>query len=316
MKQAVVVTTINPITEALEAFAEIEDWDLIVVGDTKTPEESYNGLNGTYMSPGMQEDLYPELSELLGWKTVDRRNLGFLYAYEQGAEVVAMVDDDNIPHENWGKNLLLNKDVKVEEYEAEMVFDPFIRAVENGKVNDGGDLSRLWHRGFPIELVEERTCNNIGTTTINPLVQAELWEDDPDVDAVCRMKYNPRGFTTDFPFFTTRAFSPFNMQNSMVAREALKYVISIPFTGRMCDIWGAYYFQAHCPGRTVYGPPTVVHTQERSWESLVFDMEEEILGYRSTLALLKDLLKDPESIHKYIPTEASVFIKEYQKYFD
>ena len=51
------------------------------------------------MTPEKQEILYPELSNTIGWKSIQRRNIGFVYAYQNGADIVATVDDDNIPDE-------------------------------------------------------------------------------------------------------------------------------------------------------------------------------------------------------------------------
>ena len=55
--------------------------------------------------------MYPELSDAIGWNSIQRRNIGLLYAYEQGADVIATVDDDNIPYDDWGQNLLVGQTV-------------------------------------------------------------------------------------------------------------------------------------------------------------------------------------------------------------
>ena len=38
MNKFIVTTTINPVTEALEKFDSMSDWNLVVIGDRKTPE--------------------------------------------------------------------------------------------------------------------------------------------------------------------------------------------------------------------------------------------------------------------------------------
>ena len=38
-KKLIVTTTINKPTVAVKKFAKLEGWDLVVVGDTKTPHE-------------------------------------------------------------------------------------------------------------------------------------------------------------------------------------------------------------------------------------------------------------------------------------
>ena len=77
MKKAIVTTTINRPTEA-RAFAAMRGWDFIVVGDTKTPHSEYEALDGCiYLSPEKQESIDKPLSDMLGWKTIQRRNMGF-----------------------------------------------------------------------------------------------------------------------------------------------------------------------------------------------------------------------------------------------
>lgn len=306
MKKYIVCTTINPPTEALIAFSKLGDWELLVVADTKTPVKRYREMGIRIMDAAEQERLYPRLSSILGWCTVDRRNLGFLYAWEHGAEILAMVDDDNIPMESWGGNVVLGEAREADLYETpEIVFDPMM----------GTDHKDIPHRGYPLEVPRKRTRLLSVPRRGEFYVQADFWDNDPDVDAMFRMQ--TPGLNREFAFskaFTASAFSPFNMQNTFVHRDVARYMISIPFTGRMCDIWGAYYLEAHYSG-VVYCPASVEHRQERSWHSLCDDLHDELLGYRCTLKLLKALSKDPEAIHNYIPARASDFIKAYQERF-
>jgi hypothetical protein len=119
MNKFIVTTTINHPTEATLKFIEIakrDNWHFVVVGDTKTPHAEYERLDCIYLHPDNQELRYPELSKIIGWKTIQRRNIGFVYAYEHGATVVATVDDDNIPYDNWGTDLYVGKEVEVDYY--------------------------------------------------------------------------------------------------------------------------------------------------------------------------------------------------------
>ena len=80
MKKYIVTTTINEPTIATKKFCKIaveKDFTFVIVGDTKTPHESYRKLensNVIYLSPEQQEDLYKELSDTIGWKSIQRRN--------------------------------------------------------------------------------------------------------------------------------------------------------------------------------------------------------------------------------------------------
>jgi len=310
-KKFIVTTTINAPTEAIKKFDAMKDWTLIIVGDKKTPEIKYHtGLkNGIYLSCEAQEALYPKLSEILGWNTISRRNLGLLFAYQQGADIIASVDDDNIPLPGWGEKLAIEKKMSADFYECEAVaFDPLSVTTHH----------HLWHRGFPIELVREQKRNTklAGTTVSKFLVQADLWNTDPDVDAICRMLYDePIEFQVT-NFYKTNRISPFNMQNTFVAREALKYFFSIPFVGRMDDIWSSFWLQAHYPGSVVYAPASVNHVQKRSWESIVKDLSDEILGYHHSLELILALSTNPNTIFDFIPSISKEFIEIYQNYFD
>src|SRR5690349_17716181 len=106
MKKVIVSTTIHPPTEALLRFDALPDWHLIVVGDLKTPKD-FSLPRGDYLSPEEQERFDRPLSDAIGWNCIQRRNIGLLVAREMGAEIVALVDDDNVPHDDWGRNLLV-----------------------------------------------------------------------------------------------------------------------------------------------------------------------------------------------------------------
>ena len=77
---------------------------------------------------------------------------------------MATVDDDNFTYEDWGKNLLVGKEIICDLYEPILdVFDPLSITKSN----------HLWHRGFPIEYVPKRLdVNYLGKTTRKVLVQA------------------------------------------------------------------------------------------------------------------------------------------------
>ena len=311
MKKFIVTTTINNPTEATKKFCIIsdkKDFNFIIIGDTKTPHDEYiklenNFKNVTYLTPEMQDNLYPELSKTIGWKTIQRRNIGFVYAYEKGADVVATVDDDNIPYDSWGDNIMVGKEIEVDEYENTSCeyFDSISTTEHNN----------LWHRGYPIEYLQVK--NNIeykGKTKITPLVQAEFWDGDPDIDAICRLSKKPIIKFKPFDPFTTKQLTPFNSQNTFLHRSVLKYYTVFPHTGRMDDIWGGYVMQHYFPNSVIFTKPSVY--QARNPQDLVKNLENEIIGYRGTLPLL-------ENLHNYrdlLPDKTVKYFDIYQKYFN
>jgi hypothetical protein len=243
--------------------------------------------------------MYPELSEIIGWKTIQRRNIGFVYAYNNGAEIVATVDDDNIPYDNWGTDLYVGKEVEVDYYTNKelLVFDPL--SVTN--------QSNLWHRGFPIDLLPYKNLIEYkGKKKITPLIQADLWDGDPDIDAMCRLSFKPIvKFDTTAPFAAAE-ISPFNSQNTFIHRDALKHYAVWPYVGRMDDIWGGYYAQKMIgDDKLIYNRASVY--QDRNVQDLITNLEKEVIGYRHTL----DFTRDPNITDDYIPAKTKEFLEIY-----
>ena len=305
MNKIIVTTTIYSVSDALKKFLTFNDWNLIIVGDKKTPHEEYIELdkkyiNVKYLTPEYQEKNFKEISDLIGWNTIQRRNIGFLQALKDGAEIIASVDDDNIPLDNWGQNLLIGKETDVYYYETdEIAFDPI--GVTNYK--------HLWHRGFPIQNLNQRNNYKITRKTIIPDIQADFWNGDPDIDAVCRLEHKPMCFFDDkfFPL-STNTFSPFNSQNTFFSRESLKKYMVIPFIGRMDDIWGGYYLES-LGFKVVYNRATVF--QDRNIQNLTNNMVNEFIGYEKTKNLLYVLKKNSENFKDFLSENSKQFMNKY-----
>lgn len=312
----IVTTTINHPTEATIKFcclAKLRNWQFVIVGDQKTPHKLYEQLVEdyspavTYLSPETQESLYPELSKLLGWKTIQRRNIGFVFAYnETNAAVIATVDDDNIPFDNWGQNLLVGNSVTVDVYKNRLCgyFDPF--SVTNQK--------HLWHRGFPIEYLEvKNSIDLIGRKSVYVAAQADFWMGDPDIDSICRLTQKPLVKFDHFDPFTTFQPAPFNSQNTFICRSHIKRYSVWPDVGRMDDIWAGYHFRELLSANEaiVYCPASVY--QERNPQDLVKNLENECIGYRHT----KEFIDQHSSAScKFVPDKVLKFLDVYQSSFN
>lgn len=307
--KCIVTTTINSPTEATLKFCEKTDWMFIIVGDLKTPHNKYHKLeaiysNVRYLTPKYQEENYRELSDAIGWKTIERRNIGFVEAYNLGAEIVATVDDDNIPYESWGKEVFVNQEINVDLYTPKLnVFDPLSITKDN----------YLWHRGYPIEYLQERhLVEYMGKTKRKVLVQADLWDGDPDIDAIARLIYKPIVKYSDItaPYCSDKP-SPFNSQNTFLSREVIPYYAVLPFVGRMDDVWGSYLLQYLFPNSVIYSKASVY--QKRNVQDLVTNLENEIIGYRNTLHFIDnvkdfELLLSPKTLNFYNTYKAQ-FVK-------
>lgn len=285
---------------------------MLVVGDLKTPHRDYikmqNKSNIIYLSPKYQEKKYPEISKLIGWRTIQRRNIGFIDAYRRGAEIIATVDDDNIPYESWGSNLLVGKKEMIDVYRPTKVpiFDPL-------SITDHNDI---WHRGYPLEYLKEKNdVEYMGKFPRKILVQADLWDGDPDIDAMARLTKKPIvKFNSVKAAFASNQISPFNSQNTFIHRSVLRDYAVWPFVGRMDDIWAGYYYQSIHPNTIVYNKASVY--QNRNAQDLITNLEKEIIGYRNTLNFINNLGKMDVLKNPIVPDNTKKFIKTYKKYFE
>ena len=285
MKKFIVTTTINNVTPALKKFDAMNDWHLIVMGDKKTP--NLNLKNGEFIPAKDQHKLGFECEKHIPWNVIQRRNLGYLLAIREGADVIATIDDDNIPYDNWGKDIKVGSYIEKRTLTSDLVCD---------SLHEHGSSSsrKIWHRGFPIQLLEQRyeTKEKISTGYVD--VEAGLWDGDPDIDAVCRiaggpfdLKFSDKEFLID-----NNCFSPYNTQNTFFSRRVSPSMCLLFNVGRMDDIWASYMTQRimrELNSNVLFTGPTVY--QDRNPHDLSIDLEAEMLGYKHNLNFLKYLNK-------------------------
>ena len=303
MKKVIVTTTINPPTKAVKLFQAMKEWDLVVIGDLKTPKD-YHLERGVYMDPASQEKYDKELSDAIGWNCIQRRNFGLLIAHDMKADIVAVVDDDNIPLAGWGENLFVGQEIEANYYETDLpAFDPI------GATN----YPKLWHRGYPLQLLSKRNYSAKTRKRVRADVQADFWNGDPDIDAICRMEHAPECDFDPAAFpIASNKLSPFNSQNTFLGGNVLNNYFLYPHVGRMDDIWAAYYVQAK-DYRVVYGKASVF--QDRNVHDLTRDMRQEYLGYENNISIVQELPKNPESLLAYLPGRAAWAFELYKRHF-
>jgi len=281
----------------------MKEWELVVIGDKKTPAD-YKLERGQYITPEVQEKYDRKLSDAIGWNCIQRRIFGMLWAHDMGADIVAVVDDDNIPQPSWGEDLLVGREVEVNYFETDLpAFDPV------GATNH----SKIWHRGYPLQLLPKRDYSRKSRRKIKVDVQADFWNGDPDIDAVCRMEHAPVcDFNPScFPIAANK-MGPFNSQNTFLSGKLLKDYFLFPHVGRMDDIWAAYYVQA-LGAKVVWAKASVF--QERNVHNPVRDMIAEYCGYENNLELVNKIAADPDSIVQYLPGRSVEAFRLYRKHF-
>lgn len=210
MKKSIVITSIYPPTEAVLAFSNMTDYNLIVVGDKKTPANwQCNGVE--FLPVDAQNRVGTHLNRVLPFNHYCRKMLGYVKAIGDGAAYIVDTDDDNIPKEGWAFP------------EFESTFDYV--AGNQGFINvyQLYTDAPIWPRGLPLDLITTRF--NLEKDITTQPAKVGMWQgladEDPDVDAIYRL-------TNDTPcFFNSRppivlgkgTISPFNTQNTMVRKE-------------------------------------------------------------------------------------------------
>lgn len=305
MKQVIVTTTINPPTEAVLKYAAMKDWQLVIVGDLKTPSD-YHVENAIYLTPLEQHKMFPVFSEIMGWNNDCRRTVGFLYAIKTlNADIVATVDDDNIPLDGWGDNLMVGRRMDAVVYYTNLpMFDPLI-ATSNPD---------LWYRGYPLPLIRSRRQFETAVESVVCNVQSDFWNGNPDVDAICRMSVRDECTFEKHGPFTSNKPSPFNSQNTFLHKDVLPDYFPFPFIERLCDIWASYYTQA-MGHKVIYGQASVEH--RRNTHNLLRDMKMEYMGYEQGMDIADDLVRlGPVAVTSRLPERTMRAFEEYKRCFD
>jgi hypothetical protein len=281
----IVITTINYPTKAIQEFARLvkkKNWTLLVVGDTKTPGD-WHCEESIFLSVEKQLELYPGIANLIPVKHYCRKNIGYLYAMQNGATVIIDTDDDNLPYENFAKDI--NKSVSA-------------KLIGNAKwVNIYSYYSDdiIWPRGLPLNYIHTKG-EVLQSLTLTCPVQQYLADKDPDVDAIFRLinkhdsyfKENGKSYIIDHATYV-----PFNSQNTVFFREAFVLMYLPCFVSfRMTDIWRSFVVQRllkHIGTNLAFHGATV--WQDRNEHDLMKDFNDEVIGYKLNDSIIDTLCK-------------------------
>ena len=302
--KVIATTTINEPTKSLIKYSELQDWKLIVAGDTKTPQDSFKSIDCLYLSPYYQEISYPVLSNYIGWNCIQRRTFAILEALRLGAEVIALVDDDNYPYDFWGNGLLVGKRIIADCYTPlGNVFDPLVVTENN----------RLWHRGYPIDSLQERNCVSKKSVEIIPDIQVNLWNGSPDIDAIENICFDsPKVIFKDdiFPY-TSNRLNTFNSQNTIIKRNVFKDYFLFPHIGRLDDIFASWCVSAKGYS-VVYDKASVYH--DRNSHSYIKDLQDEFMGYKFGSITPKRIQNEPDLfLSDTLPERSRLAFEEYRR---
>lgn len=297
MKTALVTTTIN-VPEVLRLY-RARDARMQVAIPVSDPikffialdqNSDFKGIAAAEMSDPMTSWLTPDwqkkwaCSEPIGWKNIQRRNAATLEALEWGADVIVMVDDDNIPI----------GDYFLEVRRALLNLHNGVRATSGTDWFDVGALLDpvAPHRGFPHTKKSEPIFDAVVGAKVG--VAAGICLGDPDVSAVDRISRAPivhrvsellrAGIVTD----PSDTLTVYNSQNTSFIRELAPAMFMIPGIGRYDDLFASLITQRVMKDRGYhvhFGLPFV--WQQRNSHNLIKDLQMEIWGMEHIVAFAK-----------------------------
>ena len=266
-----VVTTIFNPSEAVRRQVRLKGWCLVIVADEKGMKE-YNtgwtegeGNNAVvYLTPDEQKAMKIPFVDLLPWNHFGRKNVGFVYAIQHGAEVIWDFDDHNLL-KFWvsgaapsgapsldasipNRQSCINNHMEVllPKGHSWPTYNPFPKL--------GAPSLPSWPRGLPLDDIKvPRSFNttlqsvSIDCSTIGVL--QSLADYQPDVDAIFQ-------FTQPYPFWFTRSketrplivptgvITPYNAQATLhFSSSFFGLLLPVTVSSRVSDIWRSYFAQ-------------------------------------------------------------------------
>ena len=270
-KRWAVVTTIFEPSEAVRRQVRLEGWCLVVVADESSAKEYNTGWtkgegNGAviYLTPEEQKAMKSPFVDALPWNHFGRKNAGFVYAIQHGAEVIWDFDDDNMlkfwmsgaapPGAPSLDASIPNKENCVDGHMEVLLPKGHSWPTFNPYPKLGAPTLPSWPRGLPLDDIKIAASFN---TSLQPVtivcsdigVLQSLADYQPDVDAIFR-------FTQQIPFWFKRTketrhlmvptgvMTPYNAQATLHFSSGF-FGLFLPVTvnSRVSDIWRSYFTQ-------------------------------------------------------------------------
>lgn len=312
-KIAITITTIN-IPKILKNICENlikykhSDVSILVIGDKKTPDETRGycakianefQVDIEYLGIEEQEKVFQEnkeLLELFPYNTPDRVILGGMLSYLGECERLIAVDDDNFPtkYDFVGFHSITGKQSEVNLIKNEAGWFN----VHNALVDERN--IPFYPRGFPWKQRNPESNKKVFQQEKRKVVVNQgLVLEDPDIDAITRLFWPIRAiemrkeFGSQFGLYPG-VWSPFNYQNTCLAREIIPLYYRPLSTKRNADIWTAYLINKiaeHFGDVITFGQPLVkqIRNQHNLWD----DLDTELINNRATDAFIS-LLRNVE----------------------
>jgi hypothetical protein len=282
---------------------------IIVIPDKKTPSTLYQkceilkDMGYDIVCPTIEEQdgLLKKLGNIINivpYNSDNRRNIGYLMAYESGDEILISIDDDNFPIEKVPY-------FKQHDIVASGKLKHSTIRTKNGWLNNCSLLNfknsyTAYPRGFPYYARfkdETKKAKKLGAN-LEIHINAGLWLKDPDVDAITWLSLMPKvtSFKETSVVLAENTWTPINTQNTALNRVVIPsywfvkmgYRISGLSIDRYGDIFSGYFAQAcakHLGFGIRVGHPVVNHI--RNSHNYIKDINQEL----ACIVVLEDILK-------------------------
>ena len=310
MRVALVCTTIfdphllPPLCANLRMHGRQHECTIWIIPDRQTPASAAErvsqwrdwGFDVRYLTLDQQEEFLRHLAglgRLIPYDSDNRRNVGFLKALEQGADLLISIDDDNYPrleHDFVGEHNIVGLRTDQVLTSSSAWFNPCeLLVVEPPQV--------IYPRGFPYRVRRQGPVAYTIRDEQLPLgMNVGLWLQDPDVDAVTRNfdSFRVTAWSGRSCHLAPGTWMPINTQNTALIAElipAYYYVLMNESVeglkiDRFGDILSGLFCKKVCDhlGYAVrVGGPICDH--RRTPHHLLKDLHQELAG----IALLEEL---------------------------
>ena len=286
----IVLTTINSPKKDLNKLLKTpEPWKIVVIGDNMTNnttwEEFKNSTKLIYLSVEDQLKLGYNIIKYIPLNSYTRKNIGYLYAIQNGANEIYDIDDNIRLVNNIFLNIYENKYTVYAENNNSVMVNPY---------NYFGKPS-MWPRGYRLKDIEKRFENKFyrlfsQRANLNHLIYQGLLNIEPDVDSIysqtrviekksMRQKFTYAGNLMYLP----GNFVPINSKNTRYLYDifpSLALPITVP--KRVSDIWRGYIMQRYAwiyNGTVIFQHTKAVHRRNHKKNNLNF-IDEKDLYYK------------------------------------
>lgn len=285
IKKCIIITTINKPNDNINYYSKLTNWDLIIIGDSKTEDELYNNIKCIYLGLKKQKQLYPSFYDKIPLKSYTRKMFGYLYAINNKYSIIYDTDDDNKYIGNLDLYNINSSEI--------------LLTTQQGFINLYNLYTKghIWSRGIPpnhkcIEIIPDthkitnlENYNNYSKTC--SIIQG-LVNNDPDVDAYYRININNKPFNFDDIdkdiILGKYSICPINTQNTFWQDSTMFYAMYLPVsvTFRYTDILRGFIalYQIWKNNKNIKFTKATAY-QDRNLHDLYKDYESELPMYET-----------------------------------